>query len=174
MAENTNEPEKSQVEQAAGDLFNYAVDREDVKWLMACLAEEADINRVTVEYELQILKIVSVGWSISYFLEESENRGRLLALYWQYIHEYSRNLSNTTGLMIGKDIDYFQVLKDRLDLYVAALSRNPDAPEPATVIGPEFASVCGNKNDIFTYMTGSKMFLSTLSNTRKYLEAMEV
>jgi len=42
------------------------------------------------------------------------------------------------------------------------------------VIGPEFASVCGNKNDIFTCMTGSKMFLSTLSNTRKYLEAMEV
>lgn len=174
MAENNNEAEKTQVEQAAEDLFNYAVDREDVKWLMACLAEEADISRVTVEYELQILKIVSVGWSISYFLEESENRGRLLALYWQYIHEYSRNLSNTTGLMIGKDIDYFQVLKDRLDLYVAALSQNPDAPEPATVIGPEFASVCGNKNDIFTCMTGSKMFLSTLSNTRKYLEAIEV
>ena len=174
MAENTNEPEKTQVERAAEDLFNYAVDREDVKWLMAYLAGEADINRVAVEYELQILKIVSVGWSISFFLEESENRGRLLALYWQYIQEYSQNLSNATGLMIGKDIDYFQVLKDRLDLYVAALSQNPDAPEPATVIGPEFAAVCGNKNDIFTYMTGSKMFLSTLSNTRKYLEAMEV
>jgi len=83
-------------------------------------------------------------------------------------------LSSTTGMMIGQDIDYFQVLKGRLDTYVDALSRNPEAPEPATVIGPEFASICGNKDDMFTYMTGAKMFLATLTNVRKYLEAVEV
>jgi|SRR6056297_1933458 len=174
MTENNTGPDKTRVEQVVQDLFDYSVDREDVKWLMDYLSPKADVNRVTVEYELQILKIVSVGWSISYFLENSRNKGRLLASYWQSIRDYSRNLSDATGLMIGKEIDYFQVLKDRLDLYVAAMSNNPEAPEPATVIGPEFAAVCGNKNDIFTYMTGSKMFLTTLSNIRRYLEAMEV
>jgi len=174
MADKANDAGKSLIEQAAADLFNYAVDRDDIKWLMDYLPTEADINRVTVEYELQILKIVSTGWSISYFLENSPHKNHLSTLFWQAIREYAQNLSNTTGLMIGKDIDYFQVLKERLDLYVAALSRNPDAPEPATVIGPEFAEVCGNKKDIFTSMTGSKMILSTLSKVRKYLEAMEV
>lgn len=172
--EEANGSEKSRPEQAAGDLFNYAVDRDDIKWLMDYLPAEADINRVTVEYELQVLKIVATGWSISYFLENSPHKNQLLALFWQSIHEYAQKLSSTTGLMIGQEIDYFQVLKERLDFYVAALARNPEAPEPATVIGPEFAGVCGNKSDIFTSMTGSKLFLATLSKVRKYLEAMEI
>lgn len=48
------------MEQAAEDLFNYSIDRYEVKWLMANLAEEADIKRTTVEYELPILKIISL------------------------------------------------------------------------------------------------------------------
>lgn len=174
MTNNKNDAEKSLAQQAGEALFTYAVDREDVKYLMEYLSSEADINRVTVEYELQILKIVSVGWSISFFLENSEQKNPLLEIYWQSIREYAQNLSSTTGLMLGQDIDYFQTLKDRLDLYVNALARNPEAPEPATVIGPEFAGICGNKNDIFTYMTGAKMFLTTLSNVRNYLEAIEI
>ena len=174
MTNNKNDAEKSPAQRAGEELFTYAVDREDVKFLMEYLSSEADINRVTVEYELQILKIVSVGWSISFFLENSEQKNPLLEIYWQSIREYAQNLSSTTGLMLGQEIDYFQTLKDRLDLYVNALARNPEAPEPATVIGPEFAGVCGNKDDIFTYMTGAKMFLATLSNVRNYLEAIEI
>ena len=60
------EKKPSKIEQAAEDLFNYAIDREDVKLLMANLAEQADVKRTTVEYELPILKIISVGWSLSY------------------------------------------------------------------------------------------------------------
>ena len=174
MANNSSGGEKHLTEKAGEELFNYAVDREDVKWLIENLSKEADINRVTVEYELQILKIVSVGWSISFFLENSEQKTPLLEIYWQAIREYAQNLSDTTGLMLGQDIDYFQTLRDRLDFYVDALARNPEAPEPATVIGPQFADFCGNKEDIFTYMTGAKMFLTTLSNVRNYLEALEI
>jgi len=54
------EKPKSNMEQAAEDLFNYSIDRYEVKWLMANLAEEADIKRTTVEYELPILKIISL------------------------------------------------------------------------------------------------------------------
>jgi len=53
--------EKTAVEQAGEDLFKFAFDREDVKILMGRLPEKAPTIRNTVEYELQILKIVSTG-----------------------------------------------------------------------------------------------------------------
>jgi hypothetical protein len=165
---------KSNIDQAGGDLFDYAVDREDVKWLMAHLAEEADINRPTVEYELQILKIISVGWSLSYYLVSSPQKDQLMELYWAAVYEFSKSLSQTTEYMIGQDIDYFQILKDRLEMYVAALAQKSDAPEPATVIGPEFAKTCGNINDIFTVMAGSKMFIATTTRVKEYIEAIKL
>jgi hypothetical protein len=76
--------------------------------------------------------------------------------------------------MIGQDIDYFQILQERLDMYVDAMAQNPEAPEPSTVIGPEFARACGNSDDIFTFMTGSKMFLSTTCQVKEYLETTKL
>ena len=162
---------KSGIERAGEDLFNFAIDREDVKWLMQHMPKEADIKRNTVEYELQILKIISVGWCISYCLESSPQKNPLLELYWKLICEYSQSISSVTELMVGHDIDYFQILKERLDMYVDAMSQKPDAPEPAIVIGPEFARTCGNGDDIFTFMTGSKMFTAAISRVINYLEA---
>jgi hypothetical protein len=165
---------KSGIEKAGEDLFNFAVDREDIKTLMAYLPESADIRRVTVEYELQILKIISVGWGLSYYLENSPRKNALSALYWSAVHEFSKNLSETTGLMTGHNIDYFQTLKDRLDMYLDALNKNPDAPEAVVVIGPEFARACGNVDDVFTVMTGSRMFTLTIDSVKKYLEAVKL
>ncbi len=166
--------EKTALEKAKEDLFNFAIDREDVKWLMARLPEEANIKRSTVEYELQILKIISVGWSISYFLENSPQKPGLLEPYWESVYEFSRSLSEATELMVGKDIDYFQILKDRLDMYVDALAKTPEAPQPAVIIGPEFARTCGNEDDLFTFMTGSKMFRSTIGRVKEYLETINL
>ena len=169
-------PEKNspEVEKMREDLLNFAVDREDIKWLMERLPKEANIERNTVEYELQILKIISVGWSISYFLENSPLKNPVLEPFWMAIYEFSQRLSTTTGLMIGKDIDYFQILKERLDMYVNALARHPDAAEPAPVIGRVFARTCGNVDDLFTFMTGSKMFISTTGRVREYLETTKL
>jgi hypothetical protein len=171
---NNSEKKKSELEKAGEDLLDFAVDREDIKWLMNRLPEDADIKRVTVEYELQILKIIGVGWSLSYYLENSPQKTTLLELYWNSINEFSRGISTTTEYMIGQNIDYFQILKDRLDKYVAALAETPEAPEPALVIGPEFARICGNVDDIFTFMTGSKMFISTINKVKAYLEAIKL
>ena len=171
---NISEKKKSDLEKAVEDLLEFAVDREDLKWLMNRLPEEADIKRVTVEYELQILKIIGVGWSLSYYLANSPQKTALLELFWKGINEFSHGISTTTEYMIGQNIDYFQILKDRLDMYVAALSKNPDAPEPALVIGPEFAMICGNVDDVFTFMTGSKMFISTINKVKAYLEAIKL
>jgi hypothetical protein len=169
-----SEKNKSEIEKVRQDLLDYAVDREDVNWLMARLPQEADIKRVTVEYELQILKIIGVGWSLSYYLENSPQKTELLESYWNSINEIARGISTTTEYMIGQNIDYFQILKERLEMYVAALERHPDAAEPALVIGPEFARICGNVDDIFTFMTGSKMFISTLNRVKQYLEAIKL
>ena len=165
---------KSEIEKVRDDLFNFAIDRKDIKWLMERLPKEANIKRSTVEYELQILKIISVGWSISYYLENNPHKNSLLELFWMTIFEFSQNLSTTTELMIGKDIDYFQILQERLNMYVDAMAHNPGAPEPSTVIGPEFARTCGNTDDIFTVMTGSKMFLSITGQVKEYLEAIKL
>ena len=171
---NNGEKINPELEKAATDLLDFAVDREDVKWLANRLPAEADIKRVTVEYELQILKIIGVGWSLSYYLGNSPQKTELLEKYWEAINEFSQGISTTTEYMIGQNIDYFQILKDRLDKYVTALSENPDAPEPALVIGPEFARICGNVDDIFTLMTGSKMFISTINKVKAYLEAIKL
>ena len=174
MKEDNQKKHPSKIEQAASDLFNYAIDREEVKWLMANLAEQADIKRTTVEYELPILKIISVGWSLSYFLPGGPQKDELSNLYWTAINDFSKDLSSTTEMMTGQKIDYFEVLKERLDMYVNALEQQPDAQDPATVIGPEFARTCGNVDDIFTFMTGSKMFMSVISRVKEYLEAIKL
>lgn len=169
-----SEERKSEIEKIRDDLFNFAIDREDIKWLMERLPREADIKRSAVEYELQILKIISVGWSISYYLENNPHKNSLLELFWMAIYEFSQHLSTTTELMIGQDIDYFQILKERLDMYVNAMAQNPEATEPSTVIGPQFAKTCGNADDISTFMTGSKMFLSTTGQVKGYLETINL
>ena len=160
--------------QAAEDLFNHAMDREDVKWLLARLPEEASVARSKVEYELQILKFISVGWSIAYVLEDAPQKAPLCQRYWEAVQAYAQSLSETTGLMIGQDIDYFQVLKQRLEEYVQALADRPDANEPAVVIGPEFAHICGNRADLFVEMAGANMFLTTVRRVEQYLGAIDL
>ena len=173
MTENT-EDNKSVVKLAGEDLFNFAVDREDIKTLIANLPKETECKPAAVEYELQLLKIIITGWSISFYLEEYSQRDQLAEIFWKLIHEFSETLSETTQLMTGQNINYFQILKDRLDMYVAALTEKPESTKPVAVIGPEFAKVCGNGDDIFAIMIGSRMFILTISSVKEYLEAMEL
>ena len=90
-----SENEKSKIERTGEDLFNFAIDREDVKWLIDHLPPEADVKRTTVVYELQILKIITVGWSISYYLTNSPQKNVLVECYWNAVNEFSRDLSTT-------------------------------------------------------------------------------
>jgi len=41
-------------------------------------------------------------------------------------------------------------------------------------IGPEFARTCGNVDDMLTFMTGSKMFISAISKVKEYLETIKL
>lgn len=164
--------EQTEVEQAGEILFNFAVDREDIKALVKLLPDEAKCKPTAVEYELQLLKIITTGWSISFFLEEHSIRDQIAEVFWKLIHDLSESLSETTGLMAGHDIDYFHIIKNRLDMYVSALTEKPDMTEPAAVIGPEFAKVCGDVDDVYTVMTGSRMFILTVARVKEYLESL--
>jgi len=165
---------KSPIELAAEDLFNFAIERTDIKEMMAGLHQDAKINRNTVEYELPILKIITVGWGISYFIGHTPYKSELSEIFWNAIREFSQTISSTMEMMTGQDIDYFQVLKDRMNLYVDAMNKNPDAPEPAVIIGPEFARTCGNANDVFTVMSGSRLFIATAGGVKEYLEKVKL
>ena len=169
-----SEEKKRGIEKVGEDLFNFAVNRQDVKVLMENLPEEADIRRVTVEYELQILKIISVGWSIAYYLEKGTQKNQLVESYWQAVQEFSQSISTSTELMTGEEIDYFQILKERLNMYLDALYKKPEAPQPVAVIGPEFARTCGNVDDAFTVLTGAKMFSATIGSVKEYLEVTKL
>jgi hypothetical protein len=170
----TAHTEKSPLELAAQDLFDFAVDREDIKAVMAALHPNAQIPRHTIEYELAILKIISVGWSLTYFLEHSPHKTKLSKNFWAAIREFSQTVSATTGLMTGQDIDYFQILKDRLNAYVAAMNEKTEAKEPAVVMGPEFARTCGNKDDVFAVMIGARLFINTTGRVKAYLEEIKL
>lgn len=166
---------KTRVEQAGEDLFDFATDREDVKWLLAQLPEQTGVKPATVDYELQILKIVCVGWSIAYFMSGTpKHKTRLLENYWQAVNEFASGLSQTTGLMIGQDIDYFEILKTRLDRYVGIMSGSGETVDPTAVIGPAFAEQCGATEDLFASMIGAKMFNTTVNRVRRYLEAAKL
>ena len=157
--------------QAAEDLFTFAIDREDVKWSLARLPTGAPIDRNAVEYELQALKIITVGWSIAYLLAENLQKERLQVDYWNAVRRFAGSLSETAGLLIGQDIDYFQVLRQRLDMYRAAVSAPQDAVEPAQAIGPAFARACGRPDDLAIAMAGARLFRCAVDRVGTYLTA---
>ncbi len=170
-----SENQKSHLEKIAEDLLNFSIEREDIKWLAEKLPKESKVKKTAVEYELQILKIITTGWNISYYLEFSSHKNKLLELYWNLIREFSKSLSETAYMMTGSDIDYFFILKERFGLYLEALSsKKDDAKEPVEIIGPVFAKLCGKQDDIFAIMTGSKMFMTTLGRIKSYFEEINL
>ncbi|HDQ40064.1 MAG TPA: hypothetical protein ENN39_03425 [Desulfonatronum sp.] len=160
-------------EKRVQDLFDYALDREDIKWLLNSMPQTAGVDSNTVEYELQLLKIVSVGWAVSYYLAGENTKNNILEPYWQMVREFSQNLSHATNLLIGREVDYFQTLRSRLELYVQAMTRLQTGAEPVQAIGPEFAQCCGDGKNPFAVLAGSKMFASCLVNVRMYLHERE-
>ena len=168
------ENDKISLEQAGKALLDFAVERDDVKTLMAHMPAGAKCKPVAVEYELQILKIVSTGWALSFFLENNQHKVQLTEDFWKRVHAFSEDLSETTGLMTGQNIDYFPILRERLDQYIVAMQDKPETSEPAAIIGPEFARLCGDVDDVFTIMTGSRMFIITVARVKEYLDSLEL
>ena len=157
------------LEKVSENLVNFSIDRDDINRMMAMLPEDEPINKVTVEYEVPLLKIVSVGWAIAYFMDNRPEKQALLESFWNAIDEFSRNLSSVTSLTTGADIDYFHMIKERMDTYVQALSMHPDEKNPAAVIGPTFAGICNAPDNIHVIMTGNRVFNAAIIGVKEYL-----
>ncbi len=158
------------VARAGEQLFQFAIDRGDMNAILDALPLEVPDKRVALEYEIQLLRIISVGWAIAFFLADSGLKTPLAHHFWDKIRDFSTTLSASASLTMGSDIDYFDILKKRLDLYVGALDAAGQIPEPAMAIGPAFAGVCGDPDDACAILAGSKMFSLTINTVREYLD----
>ena len=166
------------VQQLGQNLATFAIDRTDLKELLTAIPESSNLNLTTIEYELQILKILSVGWGISFFmLATDKNKGPLTQIFWDHIRETSNNISTLTKTTTGQDINYFDILKQRLDTYLATMRGNPDeAQNPANIMGPAFAAVCNSnsENESIAILIGTKMFTLTLGAVKEYLNTVKI
>jgi hypothetical protein len=68
---------------------------------------DTDLNMTAVEYELQLLKILSVGWPFLFMLVMDKNKGPDPE-HWENIREISGNISTLTQTT-GKSADYFEI-----------------------------------------------------------------
>jgi len=170
------EKETLTVQKLAQDLAGFAVDRTDLKELLATIPKDSTVNLTTIEYELQILKILSVGWAISFFMPATDkNKAPLTQIFWEVVREISQKISTLTKTTTGQDIDYFGIIKERLEAYLAVMQNNPDPDQnPAALMGPAFAVTCKCENDAVAVLTGTKMFTLTLGAVKEYLNAVKI
>jgi len=173
---NTIKKESILPEKLAQDLATFAIDRTDLKTILASLPASDELNLTTIEYELQLLKILSVGWGISFYMNAADkNKGVVSELFWDFIREISLNISTLTQTTTGTDVNYFEIVKERLNTYLAVMQENPDESQnPADVMGPAFASVCNCKDNAIAILTGTKMFTLTLGSVKEYLNSVTI
>ena len=122
MGQATMEP--ITMDQFAENLATFAINRDDLKMLLRAMPADDTVNRTCVEYELQILKILSVGWAISFYMENAPIKKEINQRFWDNIKEISRNISQLTETTTGQVVDYFSILKKRMDTYVAIMKQN--------------------------------------------------
>ena len=80
-----------------------------------------------------------------------------------------------TETTTGKAVDYFSILKERLDHYVKYMQKNPaQSTEPTAVMGPAFARACLADDNAVAVLLGTKMFTLCLGGVREYLNVVEI
>ncbi len=163
------------VEQLGENLVTFAINRDDLKMLLTTVPETEKGHLTTIEYELQILKILSVGWGIAFYMSEGEKKKFLTKIFWQHIQEIARNISTLTGTATGEQIDYFNILRNRLDDYLKVIQQNSDnVSDPSHIMGPAFADMCRCTDNSAVILVGTKMFTLTLGSVKEYLNAVEI
>lgn len=167
----TQEKEKTTLDIICKNLAEYAVDRDEIKKLVEALPRDQNINTVTIEYELQLLKVITIGWGIAVYMKGFEKKQLFELKFWELIREFAKDISNVTSLMIGHDIDYFDLIKQRFDSYVKSLDTAPNDEDPASAIGPAFAEICQDPENAFVVISGSRLFNYSVRATKEYLEA---
>ena len=160
--------------EAAQNLFDYAIERDALKQIVAHLPDDQEIKKVTVEYELQLLKIISVGWGINFFISNQSLKEVLSEAFWHHIQTMALSVSKASSASIGKDLDYFAIIKERLDIYVNALQHFADAPDTAKVIGATFAKLCCDEANSYIILAGKRTFSLASASSKNYIESLQL
>jgi hypothetical protein len=162
-------PQRQALRQAE-QLVALAIEREDICWSVDHLpAAVASAVGHTVAYELQALKIIAVGWSLAYLMADTPARTRLQTAYWESIRRLAAELSHSAGQLIGQEIDYFDLLKNRFESYRTAINEGTRGGEPSQVIGSVFAVRCGMSGDLTVAMAGSRLFVNAVARVKAFL-----
>ena len=160
---------------AAGENFvNFSFDRDPIKPLIDNIPPESGINPVAMEYEIQLLKVLTVGWAISYFMADHARKDAMAQTFWQGVRAFSANLSAVASCNVGKAIDYFGALQQRVDIYVGALQHLPETGDPGAVIGATFAQMCGNQLQRYLVLSGKAIFNMSIVSVKSYLESVDL
>lgn len=157
------------VAKAGEQLFQFAIHRGDMNAILDALPLNPPEKRVALEYEIQLLRIISVGWAVAFYLSDSDLKKPLGQHFWEQVRHFSETLSTSASLTVGSEIDYFDTIRQRLDFYVDTLDRAGDVETPSIAIGPAFAEMCGDRDDACAVLAGSKMFVHTIDAVREYL-----
>lgn len=156
-------PDTSNIEKLTETLVSYSIDRSEMNALLNCVSLDTKLNRTAIEYEIQIVRIIGVGWSINYYVQDNLLKHALSESYWNSIQELSNNISAISSVSINQEFNYFQIIKQRLDTYLKEFNLNTNADQPTAVIGPKFAMLCGHPKDPVAEWLGNKMFQSVLN-----------
>jgi len=154
-------------------LFEYAIDPQDVKWLLDQLPNEYDDFKNTIEYELRLLKIVVTGWAIQLCVQGGQSNEKTAEEFWTAIYEFSARISETASLTMDARIDYFGLVKERLDLYLTVMTEQGERGQPASTVGECFARLCDRNQDLLTVHTGARLFVSVVERVHRFLSGEE-
>ena len=171
---NSEERVSVSLSQATEQLTEFAVEREDLKILLQILPDDAGLDKTALEYEFQFLKIVCTGWAISYFMEDSTTRTQLAESFWMGIKDFSETISQLASTSAGVDISYFDVLKERADIYIKALNMDSSESDPALAIGLMLAEICGCQEQSLIVTSGRRIFNVTLAGMKSYLASIKI
>jgi len=164
------------VDQVAENLSAFAIDRADIKSLLGSIPEGHPVDLSRLEYELAILKILSVGWGLAFFMPATDiNKTPLTQTFWEQIRQIANNVSTLTETTTGTRVDYFSILKERLDTFVQQMQEHQaEDADPTSVMGPVFANACGAPDDPVVILAGTKMFTLTLGSVKEYLASVKI
>ena len=169
----TAEKREETVQSLSENLASFAVDRDDIKQLLKTLPEDETIKPVTVEYELQILKIIAAGWAINVHMDGLAEKDAVAETFWLIVREFSKNLSETLHLTTGAEVDYFETLKTRMNDYLAAVE-SVGKGEPTQAVGPQFAILCGCPDNPFVTLNGARIFHLTTTAVQEYVASVSI
>jgi len=164
------------IDRAVGVLTGVATSREVIKRELAKLPDDdPQLNKTTVEYEIQLLQIVFTGWAVTYFIADHPLKDELAESFWLSMNKFASRISAMASAgKVGKAFDYFGAIRERTQAYIDAMGTNMTEADPSIVVGALFSQLCGNSDTQLMADAGRKVFVDTLNTVKMYLDTVEI